>query len=79
MLRVRRTGITEVVGILQKRKLISYGYGEIKIIDRAGLERSACECYRTMKEEFNDLLKRRSSTTALASSRRLHRSSGRGE
>jgi CRP-like cAMP-binding protein len=45
MLCVRRTGITEAVGILQKKKLIYYHYGRITILDREGLERAACECY----------------------------------
>ena len=51
VLRVRRTGITEAVGALQKKKLISYRYGHIMILDRRGLERVACECYGTINTD----------------------------
>jgi CRP-like cAMP-binding protein len=50
VLRVRRTGITEAVGTLQQKKLIAYHYGRITILDRGGLERAACECYRTLND-----------------------------
>jgi CRP-like cAMP-binding protein len=54
---VRRTGITEAVGILQKKKLIYYHYGRITILDRGGLERAACECYEIIKDRVKYLLK----------------------
>jgi CRP-like cAMP-binding protein len=54
---VRRTGITEAVGILQKKKLIYYHYGRITILDREGLERAACECYEIIKDGVKHLLK----------------------
>jgi CRP-like cAMP-binding protein len=57
VMRVRRTGITEVAGILQKKRLISYQYGQITILDREGLEKTACECYQIIKDEFTHLLK----------------------
>lgn len=53
MLRVRRMGITEVAGVLQKKRLIRYQYGRITILDRGGLERAACECYGVIKDGFN--------------------------
>jgi CRP-like cAMP-binding protein len=43
---VRRVGVTNAAGHLQRLKLISYGRGVATILDRKGLERASCECYR---------------------------------
>ena len=45
MLGVRRVGITGAAGAMQRRGLIEYRRGEVHVIDRAGLEAAACECY----------------------------------
>ncbi len=57
MLGVRREGITETAGNLQRAGLISYHRGHITVLDRAGLEAHACECYQVVKREFDRLLK----------------------
>jgi CRP-like cAMP-binding protein len=56
MLGVRREGVTEAAGKLQDSGLIQYRRGRIIALDRAGLERRACECYQVVKSEFGRLL-----------------------
>lgn len=56
MLGVRREGITEAAGKLQRAGLIGYRRGHITILDRAGLESHVCECYAVVKSEFDRLL-----------------------
>ncbi|MEZ5566650.1 MAG: Crp/Fnr family transcriptional regulator [Gammaproteobacteria bacterium] len=56
MLGVRREGVTEAAGKLQKLKVIKYSRGRITVLDRAALEHHACECYGVVKEEFDRLL-----------------------
>lgn len=56
MLGVRREGVTEAAGKLQKAGLIQYARGSIKILDRQGLESRTCECYAVVKKEYDRLL-----------------------
>jgi CRP-like cAMP-binding protein len=56
MLGVRREGVTESAGKLQRAGLISYHRGHIRILDRPGLEARVCECYAVVKKEYDRLL-----------------------
>ncbi len=56
MLGVRREGITEAAGKLQHAGFIRYRRGHIAVLERAGLETHACECYAVVKKEVGRLL-----------------------
>lgn len=57
MLGVRRAGVTDAAITLQADGYINYKRGHITILDRAGLEEAACECYRIVKAEYERVLK----------------------
>ncbi len=56
MLGVRREGVTEAAGNVQKAGLIKYRRGHITVLDRPGLETRSCECYAVVKREYDRLL-----------------------
>jgi CRP-like cAMP-binding protein len=56
LLGVRRESVTTTAGLLQKEGLITYARGVIRIIDRPGLEKRVCECYLTVRDEYERLL-----------------------
>lgn len=56
MLGVRREGVTEAAGKLQKLGVIQYSRGRITVIDRLKLETLSCECYSVVKRETDRLL-----------------------
>jgi CRP-like cAMP-binding protein len=55
MLGVRREGVTEAAGKLQKLGVIQYTRGQITVLDRAQLEQLSCECYAVVKRETDRL------------------------
>ena len=56
MLGVRRTSVSGCANKLQADGLISYKRGVIRILDRKGLEKSACECYRAVRGAIADAM-----------------------
>jgi CRP-like cAMP-binding protein len=56
MLGVRREGVTEAAGKLQKLGVIKYVRGKITVLDRPQLETLSCECYAVVKRETDRLL-----------------------
>jgi CRP-like cAMP-binding protein len=56
MLGVRREGVSEAAGQLQRAGIIAYRRGRIAVLDRGGLERRSCECYTQVSGELRRLL-----------------------
>jgi CRP-like cAMP-binding protein len=56
MLGVRREGVTQAAGVLQRAGLIQYHRGHITVLDRPKLEHRVCECYAVVKRETDRLL-----------------------
>ena len=50
---VRREGVTEAAGNLQRAGFIRYRRGHIAVVDRTGLEARACECYAVLAKELS--------------------------
>lgn len=58
LIAVRRSTISEAAAQLKRQKLISYGRGTIRILDREGLEAAACDCYGMLRPRLADLGRR---------------------
>jgi Mn-dependent DtxR family transcriptional regulator len=56
MLGVHRPSVSIAAGSLQKAGFITYSRGRISVVDRAGLESAACECYRVVSDVFDRYL-----------------------
>jgi CRP-like cAMP-binding protein len=54
MLGARRTTVTAAAGTLQRKGLIKYSRGRIRIVDSAGLENAACECCKTVRTLYDN-------------------------
>ena len=55
MLGVRREGVTEAAGKLQKLGVIRYSRGQITVLDREKMEQLCCECYEVVRKETDRL------------------------
>ncbi|WP_260740474.1 Crp/Fnr family transcriptional regulator [Tunturiibacter lichenicola] len=55
MIAVERTTVTAIAGDMQRKGLIAYSRGQLKILNRGKLELTACECYPIVKKLFNGL------------------------
>ncbi len=56
MLGVRRPSVSLVANTLQKKGLIKYSRGRMQLLGLKGLQKSACECYRTVKAHYQRML-----------------------
>ena len=56
MLGTARPGISVAAAVLQRAGIIRYTHGRVAVLDRAGLEAASCECYGTVREQFEYLL-----------------------
>jgi CRP-like cAMP-binding protein len=56
LLGVQRPSVSTAANALRKRGLIRYSHGRVTILDRGGIEETACECYRTLRRQIDDVL-----------------------
>ena len=56
LLGVQRTTVNAVIRELQEEGLITTGRGVLRVADRAGLKRRACECYQTLEHHFGAVI-----------------------
>jgi CRP-like cAMP-binding protein len=57
LLGIRRVGVTHAASALRKRGMIEYRRGDIKILDRSGLEAVSCGCYAATRQVYSQILK----------------------
>jgi hypothetical protein len=59
MIGARRNSVSLVANMLQQANLIHYSRGHIELNDPDGLGKTACECYATVKAQYDRLLQPR--------------------
>jgi CRP-like cAMP-binding protein len=57
MLGVRRVGITTAASALQRSGLIEYRRGDLRVVDREGLEAAACSCYAAERQAYAEVMR----------------------
>ena len=58
MLGVRRASVTLAAGVLRRAELVDCHRGTVTVLDRGGLERASCECWRVTNAEYRRLFGR---------------------
>jgi CRP-like cAMP-binding protein len=53
MLGVQRSAVTIAAGVLQRKRIIRYIRGAIRVLDRQGLEAVSCECYKMSTADYD--------------------------
>jgi hypothetical protein len=53
---VRRASVTVTAGTLQRAGVVEFSRGRVEVVDRAGLESAACECYAVTREVYDGVL-----------------------
>ena len=56
MLGVRRVGVTQAAGAMQRSGLIEYHRGQLRVLDRSGLEAASCSCYAAERLAYSELM-----------------------
>ena len=85
MLGVRREGVTDAAGRLQRAGVIEYCRGHITVLDRPRLEQLCCECYAVVKKENDRLLpwnvknQHRTETTSFRGEQSIGEAPGRSD
>ena len=64
MLGVRRVGVTSAAGALQRSGLIQYHRGELRVLDRHGLEAAACSCYEADRRSYTQIFPNKRASTS---------------
>lgn len=55
MIGARRSTVTLTAGVLQRKGIIEYGRGRVRIVDRKALEEASCDCFRVTQRLFDGL------------------------